>query len=454
MTVPVGQWTVSTLAYVGRDVLDFPFVDPEPGKEGVDFELDWGNRAAGVSIRRLFGGVELRQEFSLSEFSTGLEITSGTLDGDNFARVLSAQTGLAVSPGGGHNLRIGGGVEGYELTLRTEREALEDVITDLAFRPTIWSAYVDDQWEPTDWLFIRPGVRVEHVAGGADFTSVAPRMAFKAFLTDDWAIIGSGGRFYQAIHSIRDSELPVTIFEFWIGAGDVTPVARSDQVVLGFERWFGGDEYSVTVEGYDKEFDDLVRQNRADDPAVKGDEFISADGYARGVDVSVRKHRGTITGWLSYGFGKTIRETPEEAFPPAHDRRHQVNLVVQSPGPLGSAMTTRWGFGSPLPFTGIDGQWLHREYNPEFHRFDLFEDEVISTVTNGERFPAYHRLDVSFRWEFEKWGGTWRPYFQVVNVYNRRNPFVFLFDFQESPPTRSGFSQLPLVPTFGVEVTW
>ena len=40
---------------------------------------------------------------------------------------------------------------------------------------------------------------------------------------------------------------------------------------------------------------------------------------------------------------------------------------------------------------------------------------------------------------------------QVANLYNRRNPFVYVFDYDAAPATRTGVSQIPLLPTFGVE---
>jgi hypothetical protein len=104
-----------------------------------------------------------------------------------------------------------------------------------------------------------------------------------------------------------------------------------------------------------------------------------------------------------------------------------------------------------LPYTGIEGAWLHREYNPVLNAFDEFEEESFSTRTNGERYPHYSRLDVSIRWEFHKWGGVWRPYVQVVNAYNRRNVFVYQYDYRAVPPTRAGITQLPILPTLGVE---
>jgi hypothetical protein len=41
---------------------------------------------------------------------------------------------------------------------------------------------------------------------------------------------------------------------------------------------------------------------------------------------------------------------------------------------------------------------------------------------------------------------------QVANLYNRRNVFLYFFDYGNVPPTRTGLSQLPFLPTFGLEV--
>ncbi len=453
MTAALGTGGVlSVFGYWGRDALVLPWVDPEPGRDGIDLKFSWGNRLAGVTLRQPLGSLAWEQHFSASAFSTRLGLVPDVLRADNTARLLTARSTVAFPLGGGHDLRIGFGVEAYSMDYDFRDQALETQILDLAYRPTIWSAFLDDQWNPVDWLLVRPGVRFESTPS-ADFNALSPRVGFKVFLSRDVALTGSAGRYYQAIHSIRDQELPITLFDYWIGADDLTPVARSDHLVLGLERWFGSD-VSLSVEGYAKSFDDLALRNFRDDFKVRGDEFIATSGFARGVDVLLRKYRGTIRGWLAYGYAKTLRRAGGEEFPPAHDRRHTLNAVVQMPGPLGSDMTVRWGYGSPIPYTGVVGQWLHREYNAESHEFDNHEDEVLSTTINGERFPHYSRLDVGFRWEFEKWGATWRPFFQVVNLYNRRNVFLYTFDYGTRPPTRSGYSQLPFFPTFGVEFAW
>jgi hypothetical protein len=450
--MPAGG-SLSLTGYWGKDALDFPWVDEEPGREGIDLRFEWANRLLGLNWDQPLGSVSLQQSVSVSGFSTSIGLEPDVLRFDNDARVLTSQTSFRLPEFWRNEVTIGAGVEAYIMGFDAGSQATEADYLELDYEPTVWSTFLDDRWRPFHWLLLRPGVRFYYVAGGSDDTFVAPRMSMKIFVSTDLALTGSAGRYFQPIHSIRDQDLPVTLFDFWIGADQWTPVAEAEHLVVGFERWFGG-SVSLSVEGYAKTFDDLVVQNAADDPKLRGDEFLTATGDARGLDVLIRKYSGSITGWLAYGYVKAERESEGVEFSPTHDRRHSFDLVMQAPGPIGSRLSVHWGYGSPLPYTDIVGQWLHREYSAELNAYDRFEDEAVSTVRNGMRFPHYSRLDVGFRWEFEKWGGAWEPYVQFINLYNRTNVWVYTFDYDRSPPTRTGFSQLPFLPTVGVEFTF
>ena len=84
--------------------------------------------------------------------------------------------------------------------------------------------------------------------------------------------------------------------------------------------------------------------------------------------------------------------------------------------------------------------------------FNDFEEEPIANPQlNSLRYPHYSRLDVGFKWTTRWLGAVVRPYLQFVNAYNRGNVFFYVFDYTGSPPTRTGISQLPLLPSFGVE---
>jgi hypothetical protein len=221
--------------------------------------------------------------------------------------------------------------------------------------------------------------------------------------------------------------------------------------VLGFERWFSS-SLSLSVEGYHKTFSNVLNYNIEDDNKVQGDEFVIMDGDAWGVDVLLRKFTGNWNGWLSYSFGKATRRDPVQEFSPAHDRRHLLNLVVNGPGPLGSRMSVRWGYGSPMPYTEVLGEWSHREYIVGANGLNESENEPIADPRlNQARYPHYSRLDLSFRWQWNALGGVLSPYLQIINLYNRGNIFFYIFDYTSSPGTRQGVSQLPFIPSFGVE---
>ncbi len=49
-------------------------------------------------------------------------------------------------------------------------------------------------------------------------------------------------------------------------------------------------------------------------------------------------------------------------------------------------------------------------------------------------------------------GLTLTPYVNLLNVYNQRNVLFYFFEYQQSPPVRSGVSMFPVLPTFGLEV--
>lgn len=450
VTVPFrGGASWSATGYWGRDHLDIPWIEPSEEDLGVDLQLRWGNRLAGTTLRLPLGAVVLEQHASVSEFATRQAFVPDVSSFDNSARVWSLRTALGAALGTRHQLRLGAGWEHYRMWYQTRDDALDQDLTTLRYEPHVWSAFLDEQWQPIDALLLRPGVRVEHVTG-AGVTTVAPRVALKVFVARNLALTGSAGRYYQAIQSLSDQELAFNVFDVWIGAHAQVPVARSEHAVLGVERWFG-QQTSIAVEGYVKTFDGLVIRNQADDPGRTGDEFVPASGEAKGVDVLIRRHAARVRGWLAYSYTWAERRTAADTFPPGHDRRHSVDLVLEAPGPLGSRLGARWGYGSPLPYSGIEGAWLHRDYNPILNAYDAFQAEPVSTRVNNQRYPHYSRLDISLRWEFTKWGAVWRPYVQVVNAYNRRNVFVYRFDYRATPPTRTGLTQLPLLPTLGVE---
>ncbi|MBI4500820.1 MAG: TonB-dependent receptor [Gemmatimonadetes bacterium] len=458
-----GGGDLSLTGYWGRDALALNLIKAEGDRPAVDLGFDWGNQLAGVHWRQPVGRGLLAQQLSVTEFFTRFNVKPDYLRFDNRARLWASQTTYHTPPVSGHRMALGVAAERYRIPYTLTNPGFAGVFAeedrqgpigglyDRLYRPTLLAAFADDQVWLGHALLLRGGVRAEHV-GQASFTKLAPRAALKLFLSSDHALTGSVGRYHQVIQSQRDQQAPLGIYEFWVGAGPTVPVAGSTQFVIGYEGWFGrGDQ--VSVEGYRKTFDHLITPNQAFSLRDSGSAFLPVEGNSWGVDVLFRRHVGKVRGWMAYSLVHATRRAEGIVFPPAHDRRHTINLVIEAPRPLHSVLGVRWGYGSPLPYTPLVGQWQHRNFSPTYEVFRGFHTEPLTGPLNSARFPPYSRLDLGLRWHGRKWGMAWEPYLQVVNAYNRRNVFAYFFD-DSDPPRRTASFQLPVLVAGGVDFSW
>ncbi len=146
----------------------------------------------------------------------------------------------------------------------------------------------------------------------------------------------------------------------------------------------------------------------------------------------------------------TVRYTP------AQDRRHDFNAVVSwrvSKYVLGA----RLGAASGMPYTDVNGMLPRRRWDAVTgvwggSRRVWFEPD--NAERNAARLPATRRLDLYLERTFKRRSATFTPYLSVVNASNQKNILYYQYNFQESPGTRTGISQIPFVPSTGVSVVF
>ncbi len=212
------------------------------------------------------------------------------------------------------------------------------------------------------------------------------------------------------------------------------------------------------VEGFYKKYAHLLEANPDDDPNTTGDEFLRESGESYGADLMLRQfetaaHR--FSGWISYTYAVATRDENGLIYFPGHDRRHDLNVVAN--WRLDKYLFgVRFGYATGTPYTNIVGEIVRRIYDPELNSFGTRGSgaitEFIGGVRDGSRLPPTQRLDVDVTRSYGVGGATIAPYLSVVNAYDAKNVFLYVFDYSKAPPTRAAISQFPILPSAGVSV--
>ena len=448
-------------AYAGADALDLDLAQFEndslsPQARDGAWAFDWGNQVAGVSIAKDLGiATTFEQRVSTSAFSTLLDVGDGSHQQRNAIREIRL-TGMLSARRPRHDPSIG-----YELaTYRTRyssgasQTGVSDV--ELRQRPGSAAAWIEDLWRiGSRWLF-EGGIRGE-ILQGRDWGALSPRLSAKYFVSPDLALTGAVGRVTQWTHSLA-GDGPLRYFDIWIASDSVVPVTTAWHYVAGAERRFG-DDATLKAEGYVKRYDRVLEVHASDDPRRRGDEFLVADGVSYGMDLLARLQPGTrgLSGWVAYSYGLSRRSRGGEHWAPGHDRRHDLDIVATWRGAR-YRFGARFGYATGTPYTPIIGQIARRVYDPSLDRWGTGEPRIwiesLGGLRNSARFPATHRMDLDASRDFFVRGATVSPYVSVVNAYNARNVFVYLYNYSTDTPTRRAISQFPVLPSLGVRVVF
>ena len=467
----LGNLRLEVSAYAGSDVLDGDFAtfgdSASAGGGGGKFVFGWANQLVGATVRNVWrdsvrlpvvglaDSVGAEQHVSFTRFATGLDLGGGAFSLSNSVHELRL-AGDVHWHRGAHERRIGYEASGYAIRYDVNSSATQSSLFELAQHPTASALYYQEQWKPAKQLIAEVGVRAEHLTGRR-WSGVEPRVSVKYFITPDLAITAAAGEYAQWLHSLNREDIPVRIFDFWIVSDQYVPVSTARHYVLGMEHWLGPLRFA-RVESWVKQYDHLLEQNTADDPAVRGDEFLESRGASYGFDVLLRQlDIGPFGGWLAYTYGVSTRERNGVAYWPGHDRRHNLNVVGTFRPGSHYTFSARLGAASGTPYTDIVGQLVRRAYNPSTHTFDdraRGELEPVGGTRNGARYPLFQRLDLGVSRAGEWRGLHFMPYLSVVNAYNAHNVFIYTFDYTKNPPTREAASQFPFLPSLGLTVTF
>ncbi len=460
---------LTVTAYDGRDILNADIADfsdsTGTNAGGGSFLFDLGNTVVGAtlatSFRRpnahwLFGdSATAEQHLSRSRFSTDLNLGDGSLiltNAVNDTRIGGSVTAHMAS----HDRTLGYDAATYTIDYGASSPQTETLLYALHQRPSSGALFLDDLWRPSPLWLVETGLRGEAYTGaGLTWLGVSPRVSAKYFLKPDFALTAAVGKFTQGMHSLAREDIPVRLFDFWVASDSVTPVSTAWHFVTGGEKWFGTSRY-VRIEGFYKKYNDLLDANPSPDPDNPSTNFFSETGESYGADVLLRQFEtGPFSGWISYTYTVSTRQLDSLRYFPGQDRRHDFNLVANWRAKK-YLIGLRFGYATGTPYTDIVGEIVRRIYDPGLNAFGTRgggpQNEFVGGPRDGARLPPTQRLDLSVTRTYTIGGTSIAPYVSVVNAYDAKNVFMYVFDYTASPPTKQAISQFPLLPSAGVSI--
>jgi hypothetical protein len=364
-------------------------------------------------------------------------------------------SGALLTRGAAHDVSLGYDVATHRFRYSSGSTQTGTTQFDLVQRPTSGALWVEDLWRVSPRWLVEGGVRAEALTGRR-WAALSPRISVKYFATPSLALTAGTGRVTQWMHSLA-GDGPLRYFDIWIASDSFTPVATAWHWVAGAERRMTG-AGSVRLEGYVKRYTRVMEANWSEDPGRRGDEFFPAEGVSYGLDLLARWQPATgIAGWIAYSYGVSSRWRDDERWAPGHDRRHDLDVVAtwrMARYRLGA----RFGFATGTPYTPIVGEIARRVYDPSRDSWGTGDPrlfvESLGGARNGARFPATHRLDLDVSREIPYRGAMVVPYLSLVNAYNAKNVFVYLYKYSTDRPTRRAISQFPVLPSAGVRIAF
>ncbi|QDK80948.1 TonB-dependent receptor [Spirosoma sp. KCTC 42546] len=405
-------------------------------------------------------------------------------------RQRDARLDWLYSPKPTHRLEFGGSMTGYSLLpgsiVPTGDFSNINSLTLPTEQAREWAGYISEEWTPVRVLSVQvgvryaqftnvgPGVAYQYAEGQprtresitdtlrynsgqavAQYGGWEPRLTIRANLTPNSSLKVSYNRTRQFLHLISNTTA-ISPVDFWKVSDALVPPQVADQLAVGYFRNFNDNMYETSIEVYHKTLENLVEyRNGATlllNPTLDAD-LLRAQGKAYGVEVSVQKTRGLLTGLIAYTYSRTLARVSSpypsvqinggEWYPSTFDRPHNLTIATQWKWSRGWTFGTNFIYTSGRPTTYPDGTYR------------LNGAKVLDySQRNADRIPDYHRLDVSFTKDGRRTPGQ-RHYsnwsISFYNVYAHKNPYSIYF--QRVNTTTKSY-QLSVFGTIIPSISW
>lgn len=259
------------------------------------------------------------------------------------------------------------------------------------------------------------------------FVGYEPRFSFKYTLEKSKSVKGSYNRTYQFLHLLTTSNSP-TPLDIWVPTTKYIKPQVSDQVAIGYFQNFLDDELEFSSEVYYKHMQNQIDFVDYAQPLFTDNlETLIRTGtaFSTGIELSLKKNEGDLTGAINYTYSYTRRTIPEinlgKEYRPLYDIPHSLNIQAVY------KINERWDLGATWMFSsGKTTTFPNGRYE--------YDGQLAQTYQQGGRntfrLDPFHRLDLSTNYNFtprKKTGYRHTLNLSIINAYGRKNPYSLFF---------------------------
>jgi hypothetical protein len=356
-------------------------------------------------------------------------------------------------PNSKHNIRAGFAITNHLFTpsaIVLESSYDDDTLSVETINSIETAIYAEDEWKISPRLKVNGGLRISNFNHKEkSYFGFEPRLLMSYMITDNLSIKGSYARMNQYIHLLTSTGIGLPT-DLWVPATNRVGPQKSSQIALGLAKDFEDPNFTISLEGYYKQMDDIISYKEGssflmiEDPTDPNQDFHYEDavtvgnGYSYGAEFLLQRKYGKLTGWIGYTLSYTKYKFAElnngKEFFPRHDRRHDVSIVAIYKLTKNTTLSGTWVYGTGDAITFAQSQYIayshdpRGSYNNPYGQYNYFNARYANYYgeKNSFRMAAYHRLDVGVQFSKDlEWGGKRTIEISLYNTYNQYNPFYY-----------------------------
>lgn len=322
----------------------------------------------------------------------------------------------------------------YNMTDQELNEKTDTSFTNITLHANEPFLYLEDEFTVNEKIKINTGLRLSaFFSDSHPLFNAEPRLSANYEILPRFVIKAGYSRMVQYVHLLNSSGMSLPT-DIWVPALKGLRPLKSDQINAGVAfDW--SNKALLTIEVYQKWLNNTADyRNGASlllDFSPWYEKTTQGNGNSKGIEISVEKQEGRLTGSINYTLSRAYRKYAElnngKEFPFKYDRLHDFNIS------LNYKISDKWDISALWVYgTGYSVTVPVEKYVPALFMYTHVENPWLIYYypsINNCRLPAYHRLDLGVHYKKTNRLGEHILSFDIFNAYDRKNAVnVYFWD--------------------------